>query len=86
MKLGTYQKLRKYEAWLTTAHKADFIRSLSNSQMEDLIAIAKEEGIHHTNNHCPKCALEFMKKLARPYFEFQEKMENNKKKKENNGE
>lgn len=83
MKLTTYQKLKKYEGWLTTAHNGNYIRSLTNSQMDDLISIASEVGIIHVNNHCPKCALEFIKKLAIPYFEFQTKMENNKEKKDN---
>lgn len=89
MKLTTYQKLRKYESWLTTAHRGNYIRSLTNSQMDELITLATEVNIIHVNNHCPKCALEFMKKLAIPYFEFQTKMENNKenksKKKYKNG-
>ena len=84
MKLTTYQKLKKYEGWLTTAHNGNYIRSLTNSQMDDLISIASEIGIIHVNNHCPKCALEFMKKLAIPYFEFQAKMESNKEEGENN--
>lgn len=82
MKLGTFQKLRKYEGWLTTAIRGNFIRSLTNTQVEELIVIGKEEGINHVNNHCPKCTLDFIKKLAVPYFEFKEKMENKKKEKE----
>lgn len=75
MKITVYNKLKKYESFLLTAHEANFIRSLTNTQMEDLIKIGAEIGILHKNNHCPKCALEFVKKLAIPYFEQKKKLE-----------
>ena len=83
MKITTYNKLKKYESYLTTAYEANFIRSLTNAQMDDLISIAKEIGIEHKNNHCPKCALEFIKKLAKPYFEQKKKLELKKQEKKN---
>lgn len=70
-----FNGLSKYESYLTTASKANYIRSLTNSQMDELIALGAELGVHHVNNHCPKCALEFIKKLAAPYFEFKQLME-----------
>lgn len=75
MKITIYNKLKKYESFLLTAHEANFIRSLTNSQMEDLISIGAEINILYKNNHCPKCALEFVKKLAIPYFEQKKKLE-----------
>ena len=82
MKITAYNKLRKYESYLITAHKANYIRALTNSQVEELIEIGNEVGIHYKNNHCPKCALEFMKKLAVPYFEQKQKLEDKKNGKE----
>lgn len=75
MNIIAYNKLRKYEDYLSTASKANYIRSLTNSQMEDLIAIADSIGIKFKNNHCPKCTLGFMKRLAVPYFEQKSKLE-----------
>lgn len=66
--MNTKEKLAKYESYLITAHKADYIRALTNAQVEELIQIGKEIGINYKNNHCPKCALEFVKKLAVYYF------------------
>lgn len=73
--MPTYYKLRKYESYLTTATKADYIRALTNTQLEELIIIGEELGIIYKNNHCPKCALQFVKKLAVPYFEQKTKLE-----------
>ena len=86
MKITTYNKLKKYETYLTTASKAGYIRSLTNAQIEDLITIGAELGITYKNNHCPKCALEFISKLAIPYFEMQQKIVDNKLKKEQENE
>lgn len=75
MKITVYNKLRKYESYLYTAQYGDYIRSLTSSQMEELINIGSEIGIIYKNNHCPKCALDFVKKLAVPYFEQQKNLE-----------
>lgn len=82
MKITTFNKLKKYESYLYTAKHADYIRGLSNSQVEELIAAGEEINIHYKNNHCPQCILRFVKELAEPYFIQKEKNENNKKKKE----
>lgn len=83
MKITVYNKLRKYESYLITAHEGNYIRSLTNTQVEELISIGKEIGILYKNNHCPKCALDFVKKLAIPYFEQKEKLELKKQEKNN---
>ena len=75
MKITTYNKLKKYESYLTSAKYGDFIRTLTNPQMDELIEIGKELGMQHTNNHCPKCTLNFIKRLAEPYFEQKLKLE-----------
>lgn len=82
MKITIYNKLRKYEQYLHTAQYGNYIRSLTNVQVEELIAIGKELGIEHKNNHCPACTLAFIKKLAVPYFEQKQKLENKKEEKQ----
>lgn len=86
MKITTFNKLRKYENYLYTAKYADYIRSLSNAQVEDLILAGSDIGINFKNNHCGICILKFVKQLADPYFEQKDKMENNKKNKQDNKE
>lgn len=81
MKITIYNKLRKYESYLITAHEGNYIRSLTNSQIEDLITIGAELGIEYKNNHCPACALAFVKKLAVPYMEQKKKLETKKEEK-----
>ena len=86
MRIDLFNRLRKYENYLYTAQKADYIRSLTAKEVEDIISIAKEIGIGYKHNGCGLCLLKFIKKVAEPYFQQQEKMENNRKnkKKENN--
>ena len=83
MKITIYNKLKKYEHYLYTAHKADYIRGLTSKQVDDLINAGAELDIAYKHNGCPKCLLTFVKKLAKPYFEQKEKLEQKKKDKEN---
>lgn len=83
MKITTFNKLRKYENYLYTAKYANYVRGLTNAQIEDLITAGNDINILFKNNHCPSCILRFIQRLAVPYFEQKEKMENNRKKKEN---
>lgn len=75
MKANSFKILEKYDSYFLTASKADFIRGLTTTQLNELIGVANELGIYYKNNHCPKCTLEFMKKLAVPYFEHKENVE-----------
>ena len=75
MKANSFKILEKYDSYFITASKADFIRGLTTNQLNELIGVAAELGIYYKNNHCPKCVLEFMKKLAVPYFEHKENVE-----------
>ena len=75
MKANLFKILEKYDSYFITASKADFIRDLTTTQLNELIGVAAELGIYYKNNHCPKCTLEFMKKLAVPYFEHKENVE-----------
>lgn len=77
MKITTFNKLKKYENYLYTAKYANYIRSLSNVQVEDLIVAGNEIDIPFKNNHCGICILNFVKKLAEKYFEQKEKNEKN---------
>jgi len=74
MRMDLYYKLRKYESYLITASKANYIRGLNNKQIDELISIGDEIDIHYKNNHCPSCLLAFVKKLAKPYFAQQESL------------
>jgi len=82
MKIGTFNKLGKYESYLTTAYKADYVRGLTSTQINELIEVGNTLGIKYKHNGCPKCVLEFIKKLASPYFEQKDKNELNQKKKD----
>lgn len=73
-----YNRLKVYESYLITAKEADYIRGLTNSQIEDMISIGNALGIFYKNNHCPKCALEFVKKLAVPFYAAKKQMEETK--------
>lgn len=79
MKITTFNKLKKYESYLYTAKYANYTRGLTNAQVEDLIVAGNDINIMYKNSHCPACLLKFIKQLAEPYFEQKEKMENNKK-------
>lgn len=58
-----------------TATNADFIRGLTKNEIKELTEAAKEVGILYTHNGCPKCCLDFIKKLAVPYFKEKERRE-----------
>lgn len=71
MKKELKDRLSKYEIHLKTAYKADFIRSLTSTELEGLIEIGKELGIIYKPNSCPKCRLSFVKRLADLYYNDQ---------------
>ena len=68
MKDETFAVLANFDSYFYTATQANFIRGLTTTEINSLIGAAKEVGILYTNNHCPKCTLDFIKKLAVPYF------------------
>ena len=55
MKITTFNKLRKYENYLYTAKYANYVRGLTNAQIEDLITAGNDINILFKNNHCPSC-------------------------------
>ena len=72
MKDSVFTTLAKYDSYFYTATSADFIRGLTKNEIGELISAAKEVGILYTHNGCPKCCLDFIKKLAVPYFKEKE--------------
>lgn len=83
MKITLFNKLRKYESYLYSAQNANYIRGIIVKDLEELISIGDEVGIHYKYNHCPKCVLDFIKKMAKPYFEQKEKLEQKAQEKKN---
>ena len=82
MKITVYNKLKKFDSWLTTANKGNYIRSLTNKQVDELIEIGNEIGIVYKNNHRTKCILDVVKTLSMTYFEQKQKFEDKKNQKD----
>lgn len=68
-----FLKLKNYENFLSTAHKANYVRGLMRKDLDDLILIAKELGIEYKRSSCSVCNLNFVKRLAALYYEYGEK-------------
>ena len=68
----TFSVLAKYDSYFYTASKADYIHGLTKNELNELITAAAEVGIVYVHNGCPKCCLEFIKKLAVPYYKEKE--------------
>ena len=71
----TFSVLAKYDKFFYTASKADYIHGLTKNELNELITAAAEVGIIYNHNGCPKCCLEFIKKLAVPYYKEKEERE-----------
>lgn len=82
MKITIYNKLRKFDRYLFTSYYSDYVRGLTSREVQELSEIGNEVGIPYKHNGCPKCLLNFIKKLAKPYFEQQKKLEEKKKQKQ----
>ena len=69
--------LKKYESWFHSAIECDYIRALWDSDMKILVPIYEKwtNSKFDGNSKCPKCKLDFMKKLGQLYFNNKEKME-----------
>lgn len=68
-----YTKLKDYSTFLYTAHKASYVRGLLRKDLDDLIVIGKELGIEYKRSSCATCNLNFVKRLAALYYEYEEK-------------
>lgn len=73
MQDSVFATLSKYDSYFYTATSADFIRGLTKNEIKELTDAAKEVGILYTHNGCPKCCLDFIKKLAVPYYKEKER-------------
>lgn len=69
MTVELFERLRKYEQYFVMAIFTDSIMAMTNSDVNELISIASEFGIVYQNNHCPKCLLEFCKRLGKIYLD-----------------
>ena len=70
IQLTTKQKkiLKKYENYLTTAYKSDYIRGLTQSDAMILSDIYGELGFTKPNLTCAACKLKLCRDLGRIYF------------------
>lgn len=60
--------LKKYENYLTTAYKSDYIRGLAQSDAIVLADIYGELGFTKPNLTCAACKLKLCRDLGRIYF------------------
>lgn len=65
-----YQRLSKYENYLSTARNQNYIRALTKKQVDELVEIGKELGETTSSRTCPKCLLDFCRRLAVHYNLF----------------
>lgn len=75
MRQETYNKLKEYENYLFTASKLNYIRSLTKRQVDELYEIGRNLGEALSSKTCPSCILNFCKRLAKHYYEYQEQQE-----------
>ena len=75
MKINIFNKLRKYEKYLFTAYKGDYVRGMTRTEVDELSVIGGELGIVYKHGGCPICLLKFIKKVAKPYFEQKDRLE-----------
>lgn len=78
MRQDLYYRLRKYENYLLTAIEADYIRTMTVSQVKDIEDISDGLGVPYHHNGCPKCLFTHMKKLATLYFDEVKRKQNKK--------
>lgn len=64
-----FNRLRKFESYFVMAIKTNSILGMSLVDVEELSSSASEIGLTYNNNHCPKCLLDFCKKVGAAYFE-----------------
>ena len=79
MKLEQYKKLKDYEQHLSTALYCDYARNVTQKGFEILNGVYKEifnkDG--GLGSGCGKCNLKALKELAKEYFAYKKKLEDN---------
>lgn len=81
MNICQYNKLKRFDSELTLAVKCNCKRGFMNDELDYLIQVGSELGIECNNRNCPKCVLDFLINLGKPYLAFKDKLESKKKKK-----
>lgn len=65
--------LKKYESYLQTAYKSDYIRCLCQKDAIELASVYQELGFQHPNLSCGNCKLNMCRNLGKIYFNQDEK-------------
>jgi hypothetical protein len=89
MTIKQYSVLKEYETQMRTASQSNFVRALGTQSRQKLAVIYKEIFGRESGfiGGCGSCMLKNLRELAVPYFEFQNKLKNKKKKEDiNDGE
>ena len=74
-----YDELESNEMNLRTALHADYVRVIPDAKLDILIRIYKELGFtEHVKRNCGSCIIKMCKRIAKPYYEFREIIENKK--------
>lgn len=66
-----YERMKQYESYFHTAFYSDYTRGVTRSQLEDLISIGAVLGVRTSNKSCPKCNFDFIKRLAKIYYDYE---------------
>ena len=84
MNIAIFNQLRKFEPYMATAVKANCMRGMTHMEVNEMIDLASQIGIKYKYNGCPKCLFDFVKQVGTAYFEQKNKLETNRKKKNEN--
>ena len=72
-----YDELESNEMNLRTAYHADYVRVIPDAKMDILVRIYKELGYtEHVKRNCGACIIKMCKRIAKPYYEFRDIIEN----------
>lgn len=72
IKKETYEKLKPFETYLSSAYYANYFRQLRrNDQMELRVIYREIFGIEYTDSpNCNACILTLLKKIGKEYFSY----------------
>lgn len=66
---NVFVNLKKYEDYLRTAYKYNYVRGVTSTELDEMIELGKQLGIDYIRKNCPRCNLEFIKRLGTIYYE-----------------
>lgn len=76
MKKKTFDKLKKYERYMTTAVHANYITGVTRKAASEIAELYNDTyGTHETTTTCTKCVLKWVKRLAADWFAMKEEIE-----------